>query len=423
MKIKKMKKIILLLIVVALYQSSYAQNYISEYKTYKFKYIGNKNNQAIFQCLRKNKDDTKIRRNGAIPGCLYKIEPTSKKQIKFLKYKEIKPKYGNVVFISDKLQISNLFNQDTYNFSIIKNNDTTIIETELSGTFSSNFSSSNKNDLLFFSGFTEDTNIKMIDFSKKTIEIQNLPLFGLTPIALGDYLYFNFYHIDKNKATPCPSDLYRVKIGDWNNPELLVEYVSDSWLPLNDSIVLLTLPIKGRGKQVFYNIKNNSYVETNKKLPTDIIKYDGKKFLLGTERDNKGNKKYVLKSFPEIPEDGYETDDNRNIPQRVMHVNLSNYEKQFKGTFITDDLLYEASREDLQDYKNKELRLLRNAFFARKGYDFKSDDLRAFFSQFKWYNQLLKSNNFFEISNEDIALSSNDKERVKLIFEIEKNNK
>jgi hypothetical protein len=420
MKIKKMKKIILLLIVIALYQASYAQNDISEYKTYKFKYIGNKNNQAIFQYLRKNKDDTKIRRNGAIPGCLYKIEPTSKKQIKFLKYKEIKPKYGNVVFISDKLQISNLFNQDTYNFSIIKNNDTTILDTKLSGTFSSNFSSSNKNDLLFFSGFTEDPNIKMIDFSKKTIKIQNLPLFGLTPIALGDYLYFDFYHIGENKATPCPSDLYRVKIGDWNNPELLVEYVSDSWLPLNDSTILLTLPIKGRGKQVFYNIKNNSYVETNKKLSTEMIKYENKKYLLGTERDNKGNKKYVLQAFPEIPEDGYKPDDKRDIPQRVMHVNLSNHEKEFKGTFITDNLLYNASREKLQDYTKKELRLLRNAFFAREGYNFRSDDLKTFFSQFKWYNQLLKSNSFFEISNEDIVLSPKDKERVELILEIEK---
>jgi len=421
MKIKKMKKIILLFITVVLCQLGYSQDFISDYKTYKYKYVGNKNNQPIFQYLKKSKDDTQTRSNGAIPGCLYKIGLSSTKQIEFYKYKEIKQKYGNVVFVSDELQVSNLFNQDTYSFSIIKNNDTSIIKTDISeGGFSSNFSYSKKNNILFFAGFSEEPNIKMIDFSKNTIEIQDLPLFGLNPIVKGNYLYFDYHHIDKNKVKPCPSDLYRVKIGDWNNPELLVEFVSDSWLPLNDSIVLLTLPIKGRGKQVFYNINNNSYVETNKDYPTEVIKYENDKYLLGRERDKKGNKKYVLEPYPEIPQRGYKPDDQRQILEKALFMNLSNDQKQFTGTFITDDLLYNASESELNKLEKDQLRLLRNAFFARQGYDFNSEDLKEFFGQFEWYNQLLETNEFFDISNDEIAISPEDKERVELILEIEK---
>ena len=35
---------------------------------------------------------------------------------------------------------------------------------------------------------------------------------------------------------------------------------------------------------------------------------------------------------------------------------------------------------------SSELRLLRNEFFARKGYKFKSDDLNEYFSEYYWYN-------------------------------------
>ena len=43
--------------------------------------------------------------------------------------------------------------------------------------------------------------------------------------------------------------------------------------------------------------------------------------------------------------------------------------------------------EDIIDhgYDNSDLRLLRNAIFARHGYRFKSQDLQEYFSQFSWY--------------------------------------
>jgi hypothetical protein len=57
--------------------------------------------------------------------------------------------------------------------------------------------------------------------------------------------------------------------------------------------------------------------------------------------------------------------DNRNISKNLITVNLANHQKLFAGTFITDKLMYNATTEELNKLKKEELRLLRNAFFAR----------------------------------------------------------
>jgi hypothetical protein len=93
--------------------------------------------------------------------------------------------------------------------------------------------------------------------------------------------------------------------------------------------------------------------------------------------------------------------------------------KSFKDTFITEKLLYESDIEELKNYSKKELRILRNAFFARQGYQFSSDDLRVFFGKFNWYKLLVKRNKGLQITNEMIVLSPTDKERIKLIKSIE----
>ena len=45
----------------------------------------------------------------------------------------------------------------------------------------------------------------------------------------------------------------------------------------------------------------------------------------------------------------------------------------------------ELSYEDLKGFSKDELRLLRNAIFAKHGYIFKNDDLKNYFGQFTWY--------------------------------------
>ena len=87
----------------------------------------------------------------------------------------------------------------------------------------------------------------------------------------------------------------------------------------------------------------------------------------------------------------------------------------YGDTFITDYLLEEAGEDDLVKLDKSQLRLLRNAIFARKGWRFQSEDLTNFFNQFNWYQDQLNRVS----SNDDIKLTNADKYRSQLILEVE----
>ena len=408
-----MRNTFFLLILLAFPFNLFSQVLISNYSVKDFDFVGFIDNKPIFRYVynyHKIGDTMPIEK--AVQWGLYTIK--SNKYINFHLYEKPDLDLGRTLFVNDdkriywdyknKNKLKVITNDISYNI-ILKDN---LINLPI-------FSSIN--NIIIYSTRIEKY-LNLIEF-KNDVLISKLPILGINNYILNGYLYFDYHHISKSRATPSPVDLYRVKIGDWNNPELLTEFISDSWLPLNDSIVLMTLPIKGKGKQVFYNINNKTYVETETKLPTTYIKYEGKDYLLGVKRDEYGINKYALQPYPDIPEYGYKKDNQREILPRVLDVNLPNKDKQFSGTFITDELLYNATKEELKKLSSEKLRILRNAFFARQGYDFNSDDLKKFFGQFEWYNQLLESNEFFEISNEDVVISPKDKERVELILEIE----
>jgi hypothetical protein len=65
----------------------------------------------------------------------------------------------------------------------------------------------------------------------------------------------------------------------------------------------------------------------------------------------------------------------------------------------------------LYSFSDSEMRILRNALFARHGYIFKSKDLKEFFSHRSWYKPLLK----------DIQLSDIDKHNLDFIMELLEN--
>lgn len=407
-----MKDLIFWVILNLIGLNLYSQiNIEGDYNVRFLKFIGYKNDKPVFFNYSKKylKEDNNQLYTLSTENSVVKLKLLSQNSID----------KGRLFFTYNDNEIYRQF-ENSYKLLIQNNSNDTLIDLLMAGSFSYNYDFTSNKMFLFVSGFSEDFHIRTVDFSEKKVSVYTLPLLGFTPKILDQYLYFDYHHIDKNKVTPCPVDLYRVKIGDWNNPELLVEFISDSWLPLNDSIVLMILPIKGRGKQVLYNINNKTYIETEK-IPTKLIKYQDKEYLLATDRDSEGNKKYILKPLPKIPRKGYVKDNQREILPRVLQVNLPNHQKQFPNTFITDELLYEASETELNNLTKEELRKLRNAFYARRGYKFKSSDLKEFFSQFEWYNQLLESNKFFEIPNEDVVISLKDKERVELILEIENN--
>ena len=83
--------------------------------------------------------------------------------------------------------------------------------------------------------------------------------------------------------------------------------------------------------------------------------------------------------------------------------------------------MFYAGKDELQNLSKSQLRILRNAFYAREGYDFKSADLRELFSQFDWYKKTLERRKIYDLKNEDIFIPSCDMERINLILEVERN--
>lgn len=410
-----MRRLIITVSIIKLFCNiCLAQTTITEYETEDFDLIGTVSDKPVFRYIYSSDDKGGELLEGFYQWGLYYLEFVNN-QYYFKLYKDKAFKFGRAYFVSDSLEIYWDYNEPTL-LKVKFQGRTYDIHHKKNVNQKPSFCKLNKRSIVY-SVYQGSNCLNVIELNNDVFNTI-LPLNGKNPFTLGNYLYFDFYHIDKNKVTPCPSDLYRVKIGDWNNPELLVEFISDSWLPLNDSIVLMTLPIKGKGKQVLYNINNKTYIKTEK-TSTKLINYEGKEYLLATDKDNEGNKKYILKSLPEIPAKGYVKDNQREILPRVLHVNLPNHQKQFPNTFITDELLYEASEKELNKFAKEELRRLRNVFYARRGYKFKSNDLKEFFSQFEWYNQLLESNKYFEITNEDVVITEKDKARAELIREIE----
>ncbi|MCF0219554.1 MAG: YARHG domain-containing protein [Muribaculaceae bacterium] len=77
-------------------------------------------------------------------------------------------------------------------------------------------------------------------------------------------------------------------------------------------------------------------------------------------------------------------------------------------TWLSEDNL---SYGDIANYSKDELRILRNAIYARHGYRFKSQDLTDYFSQFSWYQPL-----YDDVSGK---LSKIERENIKFIKQYE----
>ncbi|ALO13903.1 hypothetical protein L21SP5_00223 [Salinivirga cyanobacteriivorans] len=415
----KNRKLIIWCVVLLKLSNIYAQSPVINYKLYEFNHIGIKNKSSVFQCIRKNINDNETKENGAIPGGIYDIQLMSKKHIGFIMRNVIEPEeLGNILFLNDSMRIYSTFSSNYYNqYAIVNNKSRNVINGGFAGGISSSLSHIKRTNNLIWSGFYKYPFAKLINFDD-SVSLINLPLVVKKTYCSKSFIYFDSNHIAEDKATPTPVDLYRVKIGAWNNPELLVEFISDGWLPLNDSIVLLTVPVKGRGKQVFYNINQRTYAPVEKKLPTQKVKYEGKEYLLDNVKVGLDHR-YKLTEMPEIPQTGYIEDNTREILPLAFHANLPNSQKRFENTFITEDLLYEASLAELEKLSKGQLRTLRNAFFARQGYQFSSKDLQDFFGQFDWYHEMVERNQFYELSNDQVVISPKDKKRVELIMEVE----
>ena len=76
-------------------------------------------------------------------------------------------------------------------------------------------------------------------------------------------------------------------------------------------------------------------------------------------------------------------------------------------------LTFKIDSIDISEMTSANLRLLRNEIFARHGYIFKSQELTDYFSQFDWYQPVLKSDQI------DSELTKIDRYNISLINSLE----
>lgn len=241
--------------------------------------------------------------------------------------------------------------------------------------------------------------IKQLDL--ETGKLTELPIRGVYPKVINEYMFYADY--------PNPDqydlvyDIYRVKIGDWENPEKIFENnYMNGWTVSDDGKYLLVENIESgySPKKIIYNIQQKKYslIANDGHLPEPVFYSKNKNAFC----------------FYDIS--------LRNGQRRFMYVNIPDqfpdtpaWAMSFGNSFITNYWLDEASEQDLNRLSKDELRLLRNAVFARKGWQFQSDDLNDFFNQFDWYQE--KKGKYS--SNDEIKLTNSDKFRSQLILNVE----
>ncbi|MFP4026110.1 MAG: YARHG domain-containing protein [Thiohalospira sp.] len=388
---------------------------IVNYNYHAFSFIGYKDNKPVFICNPLSKHDYSVDER---PGSLYFAEAHDG-FLSFVLYKEIDRKaVGDALFIQDNcIGYDSFYSGQT--LTVRCNDEISKFEFN-DDVFYGSYAVSSDNELVISPTDGKSAQLEYLLFDELSQSRIRIPLIGNFPVIVNDWLYFSTYHINP-KYTHYPVDIYKVKIGDWNNPELLLEEAVESWIPIpNTEIIYTRISIEGNLENVYYNTSNKTYEITSDHFNPRMIRHGGKYKILNTCKDDAtGNIKYCLKELPDFNNKIFTTKDNRAISDNLITVNLSNSQKPFTNTFLTKELLYNASETELSKLDKDKLRLLRNAFFARQGYQFKSDDLQEFFGQFEWYNQLLKSYKVLEITNEDVVISPKDKERVELMMKLE----
>ena len=91
----------------------------------------------------------------------------------------------------------------------------------------------------------------------------------------------------------------------------------------------------------------------------------------------------------------------------ATNIRITSYNNMENIYFNEKELSEELiKQQDLFFLSNDQLRLLRNAFYAIHGYDFKSQDLKEYFSGFNWYkpNPNFSESDFTEIERKNIEL-------------------
>lgn len=401
-----------LLICIMLFQlaiNGLCQNLIF---TSNFNFLGYKSNDPVFSLYSRNEDID------AIENGLYKIQKVEFDLFGFKLSEQLNKVKGTIFFVKDAIAATHEYNVQQKARWIRIYNENSVLDSVLTEyEFYSAYSEKNK--ILFLStSVKEFSKIAFFDFNDPNPVIKYLPLHGRQLYLIDDYLYFS-YDRRNYGYSPYLDDIFRVKIGDWNNPELILKgsEIRDWFVfPTGDVIYIRTDLGKGKREiDMLFNIMTNTYAELGRvgfKYPA-YLSLDNIDYFIKSKKI-KGIKSLYLVPLPKLPT-SYPYKDTRRILPREVWYNLPLIEKIFNGTFITPGLLRGAPREELEKLEKSQLRLLRNAIYAQQAFIFQSKDLQDFFNQFEWYRMMTNK----KTSNEDVVLLPEDEERANLILEIE----
>jgi len=398
-----MKISLFVILILYLSESSFSQNFYSE----NYKFIGYIKKQPIFRVFEDVYDGTDIFKISEGDFGLYRFSLHSKRKL-----------VGKIIYLQDKVSVTFSYDKENkgdwlriyYDENLI---DSVFTRSELI------FAFSEKNNSLFLStGDSNETQLSYVNFYERHPRLKFLPLHGRQLYVVNDFLYFSYDRRNKDYS-PYLDDIFRVKIGDWNNPELILKgsEIRDWFVfPTGDVIYIRTDLGKGKREiDMLFNIMTNTYAELGRvgfKYPA-YLSLDNIDYFIKSKKI-KGIKSLYLVPLPKLPT-SYPYKDTRRILPREVWYNLPLIEKIFNGTFITPGLLRGAPREELEKLEKSQLRLLRNAIYAQQAFIFQSKDLQDFFNQFEWYRMMTNK----KTSNEDVVLLPEDEERANLMLEIE----
>ena len=240
--------------------------------------------------------------------------------------------------------------------------------------------------------------IKQLNLS--TGQIVELPVKGIRPIVIDNYLYYSAY--PDSTQFDLVVDIYRVKIDDWNNSELIFKknYAHNWGLSSDGKYLIASIIEKGYKPQlIIYNldIRRYTHIEIDDRHTPYFFSITKNAFCFYDTSLRNG-----VRNFHYIP-----------IPESFPYT--PDWAMEFGDSFINHYWIEEAPEDSLRTVDKSQLRLLRNSVFARRGWRFTDQVLADFFSQFEWYrDQLARSP-----GNDKIQLTNTDKYRSNLILKIE----
>jgi hypothetical protein len=383
---------------------TYAQNL--NY-TSKFQFLGYDHSDPVF----------KIYEADANSKGLYKIKPGNSGLYGFYVYQTIEFLTKEIEFMHDDIFLRRFKRNGRFQNILYYANDS--LEIKNWSIQHCVYAGDYKKLIIFLSNEYDYLSME-IDLSHPEAKIRYIPIKADRAYISKDWFYFSFFH-ENYDYSPYPHDIFRVKINDWHNPELIFEGSEyDEWFLYPESHIIgtdIALDIldreQSRESEILYNVEAKSYAIVPN-MSQNIIWFKGEYYFYFNRTDNtRGIRTIGLEPVPELPtEYPYKKDDV--LPREVWY-NMPLKEKTFEGTFITPYLLRKANKSELSSLDKSQLRLLRNAIYAQYGYVYNSSDLQDFYGQFEWYRMITAKKE----DNDDVILLPDDTKRAELIRKIE----